>query len=303
MRLLRKHFKLQLVFEMFYTKSMKRSVYKGQVLLITVLVLSIAVTIALSLIGRSVSDVSMGRNLEESARAFSAAEAGIEEALRANTQAINTSYTPGAGYTSNIAVIGDTTGVYTLPTITIGQADTVWLVGHTALNAIDESSYYQNATIDICWSHSTPTPALEVAIYYKSGVSYLVTRGAYDPDVATRPANNFSTVTDYDNISGGCGEMTNVYRQTITIPTGVGIIPLFMRIRPYYGNATVTISPLGGNKLPKQGVEVSSVGCTQITESGCITGGVTRKIVVRRQYPGPATIFDYSVFSQGSLVH
>ncbi|KKR03258.1 MAG: hypothetical protein UU25_C0001G0019 [Microgenomates group bacterium GW2011_GWB1_40_9] len=282
---------------------MKVVAYKGQVLLITVLVLSIAVTIALSLIGRSVSDVSMGRNLEESARAFSAAEAGIEEALRTNTQATNTSYIPGAGYSSNIAVIGDTTGVYTLPTVTIGQADSVWLVGHTTLNAIDESSYYQNSTIDICWMHATPAPALEVTIYYKSGGTYLVTRGAYDPDVATRPSNNFSTVTDYDNVSGGCGAMTDVYRQTVTIPTGVGIIPLFMRIRPYYGNATVTVTPLGGEKLPKQGLEVSSVGCTQITASGCTEGGVTRKIVVRRQYAGPATVFDYSVFSQGSLVH
>lgn len=273
---------------------------KGQVLLITVLVLSIAVTIALSLIGRSVTDVSMSRNMEESARAFHAAEAGIEEALRTNIQATNTSYTPGAGYASNIAVIGDTTGVYTLPTITVGQADTVWLVGHTASNAIDESTYYQNSTIDMCWTHSTPAPALEVVIYYKSGGSYLVTRGAYDPDVTARPANNFSSVTDYDNISAGCAGMTNAYRQTIPIPAG---IPLFMRIRPYYGNATVSIAPLGGNKLPKQGVEITSVGCTQITASGCTEGGVTRKIVVRRQYAVPATVFDYSVFSQGSLVH
>lgn len=94
--------------------------------------------------------------------------------------------------------------------------------------------------------------------------------------------------------------MTNVYRQTVSIPAG---IPLFMRIRPYYGNATVSIAPLGGDKLPKQGVEVTSVGCTQISASGCTEGGVTRKIVVRRQYLGPATIFDYSIYSQGSLVH
>lgn len=284
---------------------MKASAYKGQVLLITVLVLSIAVTIALSLIGRSVSDVSMSRNLEESARAFSAAEAGIEEALRTNIQQTNNSYTPGAGYASNITIIGDSTGVYTLSTITVGQADTVWLVEHNATNGIDfpPSYYYPNATIDICWSHATPTPALEIAMYYKSGANYLVSRGAYDPDASLRPSNHFSTVTDYDNVSEGCGAMKNVYRHTVTIPTGVGITPLFMRIRPYYGNATVTIAPLGGSKLPKQGVEVTSIGCTQITPSGCTEGGVTRKIVVRRQYPGPSTIFDYSLYSQGSLVH
>lgn len=282
--------------------------YKGQVLLITVLIVSIAVTIALSLIGRSVTDVSMSRNLEESARAFSAAEAGIEEALRTNVRQTNTSFTSQAGYTSDIAVLGNTTGVYTLPTITLSQADTVWLVDHNNENGIDfpPSYFYPNATIDICWNHvpeGSLIPALEVAIYYKSGVNYLVQRGGYDPDAARRPANHFASVTDYDNIAEGCGGMNDVYRQTVSIPTGVGIVPLFMRIRPYYGNATVSVAPIGGDKLPKQGVEVSSVGCTQITASGCTEGGVTRKIVVRRQYPGAATIFDYSIYSQGSLVH
>lgn len=282
-----------------YTRSMMIKYPRGQVLLITVLVLSVAVTIALSLIGRGVSDVSMSRNLEESARAFSAAEAGIEEALRTNTQQTNTSY-GSVGYTSEIAVIGDSTGVYTLPTITVGQADTVWLVEHNASNGIDfpPSYYYPNGTIDICWSHvpeGQPTPALETAIYYKSGSSYLVNRGFYDPSSSQWP------VQDPENLNNGCGGMENVYHQTVSIP--VGVVPLFMRIRPYYGNATVSIAPLGGNKLPKQGLEVSSVGCTQITASGCTEGGVTRKIVVRRQYPGAATIFDYSIYSQGSLEH
>jgi hypothetical protein len=280
---------------------------RGQVLLITVLILSVAVTIALSLIGRSVSDVSMSRNLEESARAFSAAEAGIEEALRTNTQRTNDSY-GGAGYTSNIAVIGNSTGVYTLPTISVGQADTVWLVEHNASYGIDfpPSYYYPSATIDICWTHvpvGQPAPALEVAIYYRSVATYLVNRGVYDPGGAKTPPNKFSPVTDTNNISGGCGGMQNVYRQRVSIPTGAGITPLFMRIRPYYGNATVSVSPLGGNRLPTQGFEVSSVGCTQITASGCTEGGVMRKIVVRRQYPGAATIFDYSIYSQGALEH
>lgn len=278
---------------------------QGQVLLITVLVMSIAVTIALSLIGRSVTDVSISKNLEESARAFNAAEAGIEEALRTNTRQTNLNFTAGGGYTSDIAVIGGTTGVYTLPTITVGQAETIWLAEHNASNGLDDppSYFYPNGTIDICWVHGTPTPALEVVVYYKSGASYLVTRGAYDPDAALRPTNKFSTVTDKDNIGAGCGGMANAYRQTVTIPTGVGITPLFIRIRPFYGNATVSVSPLAGNRLPQQGIEVSSTGCTQITESGCTEGGVTRKIVVRRQYPVPASIFDYSVYSQSAFTH
>ena len=68
----------------------------GQVLLITLLVLSVAVTIALSLIGRGTMDANMSANLEESARAFNAAEAGIEDALKSGigTQGAQVAFGP-----------------------------------------------------------------------------------------------------------------------------------------------------------------------------------------------------------------
>lgn len=244
--------------------------------------------------------------MEESARAFSAAEAGIEEALRTKDQRINTTFAAGVGYASTVKIIGDTTGIYTLPTTLVGQAETIWLAAHNASNGFDDppSYYYPPASsIDICWSHATPVPALEIAIYYKVGSSYFVSRGAYDPDAISRSSNKFSSVTDSDNSAGGCGGLANAYRQLVSMPSGVGVIPLMMRIRPYYNSATITISPLGGNRLPQQGIEISSTGCTQITDAGCTEGGVTRKIVVRQQYPGPSSIFDYSLYSQGSITH
>lgn len=272
---------------------------RGQVLLITVLILSIAITIALSLIGRSVTDVSMSRNLEESARAFSAAEAGIEEALlKTNTASGFVPY-GDAGYQYSIVPMQATNGIYTAPTIAVGQADTFWLVAHDASNAIVLGTHYDYASLQLCWSHAPVgqrAPALEIAVYYLSGSTYLVKRGFYDPDEPKWPVN------DANNVSGRCGGMQNAYSQIIPIPATPDI-PLFMRIRPYYGNATVTLAAEGGAILPDQGFEVSSVGCTQLTGTTCVGGGVTRKIVVRRQYPGAATIFDYSIYSQSSLVH
>lgn len=276
---------------------MRRTYPRGQVLLITVLVLSVAVTIALSLIGRSVTDVSMSRNLEESARAFSAAEAGIEEALRTKEGRINPVYATGVGYTSEKVNIGGGIGVYTLPTISVGQADTVWLVSHDTSENIDLLQPTYSGTMDICWDQvaSGRAPALEIALYYVSGSSYAVSRGFYDPDDPKWP------VLDRENSGQGCAGKTGVYRQQVT-PSAILGTPLFMRIRPYFGNATVRVYPVSGS-LPVQGFEYSSVGCTQITDGGCTEGGVTRKIVVRRQYPGAPTIFDYSVYSQGALIH
>ena len=59
----------------------------GQVLLLTLLVLSVATTVVLSLIGRATTDVAISNQIAESQRAFSAAEAGIEEMLKTGSVA------------------------------------------------------------------------------------------------------------------------------------------------------------------------------------------------------------------------
>ncbi len=56
----------------------------GQVVVLLLLVMVVALAIGLSLISRSVLEVSTSRKSEDSSRAFSAAEAGIEKAIRAN---------------------------------------------------------------------------------------------------------------------------------------------------------------------------------------------------------------------------
>src|SRR5687768_11168985 len=57
---------------------------KGQVILILLLVMTVGLAIGLSVIQRSLSDVTTASKIEQSSRAFSAAEAGIERALKGN---------------------------------------------------------------------------------------------------------------------------------------------------------------------------------------------------------------------------
>ncbi len=60
--------------------------HSGQVLLITMLVMAVATTIGLALASRSTQDVNISTQVEESSRAFSAAEAGIEEGTEAGVR-------------------------------------------------------------------------------------------------------------------------------------------------------------------------------------------------------------------------
>jgi len=280
---------------------MYKRTYKGQTLLITVLVLTIALTVVLSLIRRTTMDVRTTGQLEESARAFSAAEAGIEDALKNKVSKTGVTIQSGNGSAIFDTTYTDLTGsssVFTYASSTAkGEVATIWLAPHDANNILDESgtgSYCavnEACPIEVCWDQPpllpsetvAVKPAVEVGILYKKNGAYGVVRFAYDPDTA-RTGNKFTTAS-----GTGCGGM---YSQAVTFPAGSGL-PLALRLRPYYNQTTFSVSPSAGRTLPPQGFVVSSTGKTET--------GVTRKIVVKRNYDSPASIFDFVLYSNTTI--
>jgi Tfp pilus assembly protein PilX len=280
----------------------------GQVVLITLLVLTIATTVALSLISRTTTDTTITNQTEESSRAFSAAEAGIEEALKTG---IGTSNTPvtianGVSYNTVVSTVGSAVGIFEFPKKTLkGMTETVWLANHDdATGIINEATLaYTAPSIDICWSTDTTTiPALAITLLYKesSDGSYRVAKAGFDPVGARATTNKF----DSGWTPGGCGGTTQTYyRKTLTFsalnslmapqtidPTSDLLIAL--RIRPLYNDAKIAIDA-GSIVLPKQGNRIESLGTT--------IGGTNRKVVVYQQYRSPSSVFDAAIYSQGSI--
>ncbi len=277
------------------------SAQRGQIVLITLLILTIATTIALSLLSRTTTDTAISKQVEDAARAFSAAEAGIEEALKAGVSKSGIyELSPGLTYTVNVAFISGTADLYAFPKKTLkGHTETLWLAAHNADGTLDENTTYQSPSLDLCWSSETPVPALVVAILYKesSDGSYRVLRGAYDADVVRAGTNKFAAPTFG---VGGCGANTGTtYKQTITFnalnPTVDPTVDklLAMRIRPVYSDTQIVADPVAA--LPYQGNRIESVGAT--------ANGVNRKIIVHQQYRSASTIFDSAIYSQASFSH
>ncbi|MBI5621177.1 hypothetical protein HY949_05315 [Candidatus Gottesmanbacteria bacterium] len=273
---------------------------QGQVLLISLLVLSIATTVALSLIARSTTDVTISDQITQSSRAFSAAEAGIEAALQsgAGSQGVQV-LTAGVTYTVNKADIGGASGAYVFPKkVSRGIAETVWLVNHAADGSLVEIPTYTAAGIDVCWSAQTTTPAMIVTILYKTaGGAYRVAKGAYDPDSTRALTNKFSGVTA---ATDGCGAGTGTtYKQTITFGSFTPVVNpatdtlLMLRVMPVYSDTNLAVNATGA--LPLQGSKLESTGT-----SGT---GITRKIVVYQEYRSPPSVFDSVIYSQGSFGH
>jgi len=124
----------------------------GQAVLIILLVMAVILTIALSVVSRSVTDISISRKEEEAARAFSAAEAGIEKVLK-------------TGASSSLSNIGNNSGFDTKITFVSGaeillnganpvpkdEGIDIWLVNHDSNGQPDYSNPQVNGNIFINW--------------------------------------------------------------------------------------------------------------------------------------------------------
>lgn len=273
---------------------------QGQILLITLLILSLAITVGLSLIGRETVNTNISNQVAESSKAFSAAEAGIEESLKnaEGTQGSEVVFAPGLSYKVNKSDIGGTEGVYIFPKKTNKGIDEVlWLSDHDPSGNLIENAAadYSGSYLDICWSDATPKPAVVFSLLYKRGSSYNVVRGAYDPIAGTRsPANNFSGVTDG---ATGCGGSSNTnFRQRITLDSMISAfdpasdILLMARLRPVYSDTQFAVNTPSGVPSKLQGYAYESSGITEI--------GLTRNIIVYQQYRAASSLFDFAVYSQ-----
>lgn len=279
---------LTIIERMIKLKIMRKLPSNGQALLIILLIMAVALTIGLSVISRSITDVKISQQTEESARAFSAAEAGIEESLVTGSGGIGSFTETGASYQVQTADFGDGATQLVFPQeVSIDEPQTLWLARHDpATGNVIETAYYTASNIDVCWGGNA---ALEVSVYYKDGSTYKVARGAYDPDGGRRALNNF------DPTDGLCPTLSMSNRKSIGFTDPATKPLLFLRLRTFYNNAQVGVVTAGsgaGNVLPSQGTRYESTGTA---------GAATRKVEVVRYWPVPPPIFDFVLSSGGGL--
>lgn len=264
----------------------------GQIVLITLLVLTVAITLVLAFIGRTTTNTAITSQLEDSARAFNAAEAGIESALKSGINSAEV-LSGGANFSVTVTNIGGLVGTFEFPKQTSTEnTETLWLVEHAADGSLDESSAFRTNLVNVCWSQESTVPALSTTVVYKRSGAYYVARGAYDALTESRK-NNFTLPT---STGIGCGK-TNVYVKSINFSTDFGInvatdTLLMLRIQPFYAATNISFDPILGT-LPLQAKRIES--------TGTVDSGTTRKIVVYQQYNYAPSLFDAVLYSQSDL--
>lgn len=257
---------------------MKRS-SSGQALLIVLLTLSVALTAGLSLVARTTTDVSISEDETESNRAFEAAEAGVEEALK-NIEAGNvTSFSEtidnvGANVEVEFAQISQSNQAI-VRSLQPGEAATFWLNSFTLDGEAfpDSNVSWSGSNLKICWNEES-LGKVEVIVYSQSGSQYSYTRYFEGDDGTNCSLSGFS------------------FGLTIT---GLSQEDKFVNVRFYDTDSSrvvkFTAEDPSGN-LPSQG--------TIITSSAKVSD-TSRRIEVIKGWPELPDFFDFALFAGGSL--
>ncbi len=248
------------------------------------MVMVVALTVGLSVMVRTITNIRTSNEDENSQRAFSAAEAGVEKSLVTNSSVPATNLDNNTSYSTTISTSsGDKFLANNGAIVLEDDPQDIWLSTYPSYTG----QWSGNLTInwgnssDVCTtSQSTNTQAaLEVVLISGSAVSPKLTTYALDPCTPRSSGNNFENVTAAGNVVGG---KTFAHKKTIPIASG-----LIMRIIPLYAPTAIGIE--GDVALPSQGTVVTSIGVSDNTQ---------RKIVSFRGYPKlPPEIFPFIIFS------
>ena len=290
-------------------KKLSRS--SGQALLIVLLSMAVILTVVLSVLSSSITDVAVTSREEEALRAFSAAEAGIEQALIAGVG--GTSSLGNSTFTTSIATIAELEKDFNYPQdLLSGDTGVIWYIAHgdTAGKYTCSSSKkcFKGKTAQVCWgnpgtqSTDSKTPALELITYYVDEPgNYKTTkimRMTVDPNVSRTGVNNFTqAVASKCTIDGKDYAFQTTLDLSAASSWGQQGGLLFTLVKSIYNTDTahsfgVNVDYPNGSQLPSQGRKIVSTGTA---------GEATRKVEVSSLYRAMPAVFTNSIFTLGGI--
>ncbi len=252
----------------------KEKLFKaGQAALMVVLVMAVALGFGISIISQSTTDIRMTEQEQEAARAFNAAEAGIEAALK-DLSAVPTILTiDGIQVNYSVTSKNDFEGVYKE-----GETAQVLIGG--------------NGWLNIEWVKSGEDPGTCIGASNQAPASLLITVHK-DDNTVRRVGINACDLQGVNGMSNatetGSDGYAWLYRLRVYDQEDM------LRIIPIYHQVSIRVTRgAWGAALPVQLYQINSTAQTETKE--------TKAIEVTRTEPATPSVFDYVLFSGSNLV-
>jgi hypothetical protein len=256
------------------------SMRSGQIGLLLLVIMGVVVALVMSVASRSLSDTVLSRQERESSAAFSVAETGIEKAM---SEIRSQSGEPISGQLTGLTDF--VSGEYA-----VTSTSSYGLFVKEGESAhLDLSTYVPTLTISwtrkadstenitTCTEGSQTAPAaIEISAYTATSVI----REYRNPASCNPGSNGFLTNT----IDGGTEYRSRV--AAYAVPAGT----TSLRIKPIYSGATISVT---GNGLTDQ---------LYLIQSQAQGGDAKKEIEVKRGLDAPPSIFDFAVFTAGTII-
>lgn len=262
----------------------------GQVLLLVVIVMVVVLTIGLSVASRTITNLKLSRQDEDSQKAFQAASAGIDKYINASASNPGQESLQIGTFDTIISNVGaGATSIILNNSEKIDQSRgiDVWLSNYpdyTSPYSGPITVYWGTAGEDDCnpGAGVRTAPAVEMLLLTGARNAPVLTKYVYDICANRRTSNNFTQPPAAPSNVNGTQFLYGAFLGNIT--NG-----LIMKIIPVYNSTKVAI--IGANPgFPPQGKLIESVGTA---------GDATRKIVYYESYPQvPNEVFPYAILSQ-----
>lgn len=263
----------------------------GQMLVLVVLTMIVALTVGLSLAARTLVNVRLSKQNEESQRAFQAAEAGVEQIIQSGSNSSTDNLANSSSYQTSVTYPSGSN--FLLNGSELVDQDVgidVWIANYP------DYSNPQSGTLTFYWS--TPN---QIACTKTTGVSSSQIKSAIE--VIVLSGNKLLPTMEkkiFEATGTGCPRIANTsatsaggtianiqfqYSANISNITN----GLILRIVPIFNSTKIAVSS-ANISLPKQGTIVSSTGKS---------GQTARKVQYFASYPQiPLEIFPYTIISQ-----
>ena len=254
----------------------------GQAILIVVLVMVVALTVGLSIATRTITNLRNTQDQSNSQKALSAAEAGVEQAIKNQVNIGSQSLGNNAKYVTTVtSVLGTQFVLNGGSPLTKDEGGFVWLDTPPTWASPWAPS---GATITFYWGDTTDAcsnAALELAVISGNNpATSTVKRYALDP--CTTRGNQF--ITDPSVTTGNYSIAGGTFHNSYQISVTKGFL---IKVLPIYSNTNVAV--VGSIALPKQGSVITSTGTSDTA---------TRIVNVYAGYPEvPTELFPFNLFS------
>jgi hypothetical protein len=264
----------------------------GQALVLVLLSLAVVLTIVLFILSRSITDVSLSSSESQAVSAFSAAEAGVEQALVVGSAPAGDVQVGDATYRASVTNVARGVRSFIYPVeLNSGDTMTLWL------NSQDSGPDYNGNALRICWGkdgtngNNATTPAVEISLVYGTPANARVRRVAIDPYQSRNPNNAFAAESAGAVIAGQrfafCTTMNNL---STLADKQFAVIRM-----SYNSNSPHPIAFDSTNNswlFPAQGIRVDSSGTS---------GQASRKVEVFQGWPEVPSVFQFALFAPSGL--